>query len=133
MLLMTLFDALATTSVSLGISFSAATLALNFQFFHGGLTHLHVLNPRDQKFWHYSARFTCFPCCLSNLLKKPQEHATWGCPVVCAEQLPVTSEMLLTHWSAAFGSSLGHELASSADVLTLSCDMSPPVRPQPAV
>ena len=52
---------------------------------------------------------------------------------MCAEQLPVTTEMRLTHWSVAFGSSQKHELASSADVLTLSCDLSPPVRSQPAV
>ena len=43
-------------------------LTLNVQLFHGSLKHPRVLNPRDQKFWHYSARFTCISCCLRNLL-----------------------------------------------------------------
>ena len=51
------------------------TLTLIIQFFHGCLKHLHVLNPRDQKFWHYSARFTCFFV----LPQKPSENH-WNTP-----------------------------------------------------
>ena len=29
------------------------------------------------------------------------EHVTWSCPVMNATPLPVTSDMLLTHWCAA--------------------------------
>ena len=50
-----------------------------------------------------------------------------------AEQLLVTTEMLLTHWSVAFGSSQQHELASLVEVLILSCDLSLPVCSQLAV
>ena len=53
MLLMTLFDALATASVSLRISVLA-----HAQTQHSALSrykHLHVWNRPDQKFWHYSA------------------------------------------------------------------------------
>ena len=70
---------------------------------------------------------------LLNCALCPRSSCTWCCPVVYAEQLPVTTEMLLTHWSVAFGSSLQHELASSADALILSCDLSPPKQSQPAV
>ena len=42
-------------------------------------------------------------------------------------------EMTTGSLSVALGSSLQHELASSADVLTLSCDLSPPVCSQPVV
>ena len=49
---------------------------------HGSLKHLIVLNPRDQKFWHYSARFTCISCCPRNLLKTTgTRHVVLSCCV----------------------------------------------------
>ena len=107
MLLMTLFDALAVASNSFDIS-----------FFAHAYTHHLVL--------HYSARYTCFSCCFKNFLK-----IHWNTPrevvVLCAQNNCQSQP------SVDFGSSLQHELASPAEVLTLSCDLVPPKRSQPAV
>ena len=65
MLFMTLFDALAIASISLGISFSA----------HAHTHHL-VL--------HYSARHTCFSCCFKNFLKI-HWNTPRGAVVLCAQ------------------------------------------------
>ena len=84
MLLMTLFDALAIASVSLGISVAAHAHTQRSALSRWSLKHLHVLNPRDQKFWHCSARFTCFSCCLRNLLKI-HWNTPRGAVLLCAQ------------------------------------------------
>ena len=69
---------------------------------------LHILS--SCTCWHHSARFTCIPRRHKTLLKN---H--WN---------PVQSEMLFAHSTAAFCSPQQHELASSAERITLVRDQS---------
>ena len=90
---------------------------------------LHVLNLREQIL--SSVDFLTLP--RSSLSRSRSgrcffcsAHALEGAfrPVVYAMLLPVTSEMLLAHWSAAFVPPPQHEPASSAEGLTQACDQS---------
>ena len=74
-------------------------------------------------FWHHSA-FHVHSTPPQEPSEESLEHVICELNGLYATPLPVQSEMLFAHWSAAFGSPQQHELASYAERFTLVRDQS---------
>ena len=82
------------------------------------------LHRTSYPFWHHPGRFMCLPRRHRNFVNNHWNTSLESSPLMYATPLPVRSEMLFTHWSAAFCSPEQHELASSTEGFTLVRDQS---------